>query len=86
MTAQVQSMLEQAKQLTPEERAELANALWDSLDNAERLPPDQVERLWAEEIRRRDDRLQAGEAVSHDADQVLDEIEGELRSMRPTSR
>lgn len=79
-------MLEQAKQLTPEERAELANALWDSLDNAERLPPDQVERLWAEEIRRRDDRLQAGEAVSHDADQVIDEIEGELRSMRPTSR
>jgi len=56
--------------LTPDERIELAEQLWDSLDVAKLAPtPEQ-----AAELRRRRAELQADGDLGEPAEQVLDEI------------
>jgi len=63
-----------------EDRANVAAELLRSLDEAEHtLPPETVERLWAEEITRRAERAIRGESVGRDADVVLNSVESKLR-------
>jgi hypothetical protein len=63
-----------------EDRANVAAELLGSLDEAERsLPPDEVERMWADEITRRAERAIRGESVGRDAHVVLNSIESKLR-------
>ena len=53
MSVQAQAILEQALRLSADERAHLADELQRSLeDGASGLPPDEVARLWNEEIKR----------------------------------
>lgn len=73
-------MLADALRLPLVDRAELASALLRSLEDEEgRLPPGDVERLWATEISRRAERAVRGESVGRDPDAVLDAIEAKLR-------
>jgi hypothetical protein len=61
-------VLEHALRLPIEDRANVAAELLRSLDEAERsLPPDEVERMWADEITRRAERAIRGESVGRDA-------------------
>lgn len=54
MSAQAQAILEQARRLSADERANLADALQRSLEESTSdLPPDEVARRWNDEIDRR---------------------------------
>ncbi|MDB4964286.1 MAG: hypothetical protein JWP01_4285 [Myxococcales bacterium] len=73
-------VLEEALRLPIDERADVAAELLRSLDEGEStLPPEEVERRWAEEITRRAERAVRGESVGRDADEVLSSIESKLR-------
>ncbi|MBL1263956.1 addiction module protein [Candidatus Methylomicrobium oryzae] len=60
--------------LSPQERAELAEQLLSSLDT---LTEAEVEQLWFQEVARRADELDRGEAVRIPAD----EVDREARSL-----
>lgn len=61
---------EQARQLSAEDRARLAEAMLESLLE----PPDpEIEAAWDREIERRLARLDSGEAKTYPADEVLAE-------------
>jgi len=58
MTEKSQVVLEEALKLTPTERAEVAEQLIASLDEA---PETDVERAWQEEIQKRLQQIERGE-------------------------
>jgi predicted kinase len=70
MNSRVRKLAEQARQLSPEEQAELLDLLL--VMSTEKTP--EWEQAWAEEIERRVDRLNRGEAVLYDAEEVLAEL------------
>jgi hypothetical protein len=77
---QARQVLEEALRLPIDERADVAAELLRSLDEVESpLPPEEVERRWAEEITRRAERAARGESVGRDANEVLSSIESKLR-------
>ena len=79
----VHAVLEQAKQLTAEERIEVARELLASVDEDEESgTPEEIEAAWDEEIRRRDEQVLAGGGGAHDADDVLAEAERLIRAKR----
>ena len=87
MSAQAQAILEQALRLSADERADLAHALQRSLeDGASNLPPEEVARLWNEEIERRlaraRERVARGEPTGRNADEVYADAEAKLQSIR----
>jgi putative addiction module component (TIGR02574 family) len=59
-------------------RASLARALIESLDES---ADENIEALWADEIRRRDDDLRSGKAAARSVDQVLHDARERLRCM-----
>ena len=59
MTPDATELLKRALALTPEERAELAGSLLESLDDAHE-DPEAVEAAWSEEIARRIEDLDSG--------------------------
>ena len=61
------------------ERARLAHRLLVSLDEESEEDPAEVERAWAEEIRRRVDELDAGTAELIPADEVFAELRARPR-------
>ena len=89
MSAQAQAILEQALRLSADERADLADALQRSLeDEASGLPPDEVTRLWNDEIKRRlaraRDRVVRGEPLGRSADEVYADAEARIQAIRAT--
>ena len=60
MTHDATELLKRALALSAEERAELADSLWESLDDAQD-DPEVVEAAWNEEIARRIEELDSGE-------------------------
>ncbi len=68
-----QDLLDQALQLSPDERAVLAANLWASLETDS---DPTVEAAWADEIRRRLKRIESGE----DQPVPWEEIRGRLRA------
>jgi len=87
MSAQAQAILEQALRLSADERAHLADALQRSLeDEASGLPPDEVTRLWNDEIKRRlaraRDRVVRGEPLGRSADEVYADAEVRIQEIR----
>ena len=89
MSAQAQAILEQALRLPADERADLADALQRSLeDGASGLPPDEVARLWNEEIKRRlaraRERVARGEPTGRSADEVYADAEARIQAIRAT--
>ncbi len=88
MSARAQAILEQALRLSADERANLADALQRSLEEggASNLPPEEVARLWTEEIERRLDRARErvarGEPTGRSADEVFADAEAKIESIR----
>ena len=77
---QARKVLATALRLPVADRAEVAAELLRSLDDDEsHLPPEEVERLWVEEITRRAQRARRGESVGRDADTVVAAIEAKLK-------
>jgi hypothetical protein len=80
VSQQARQILEDALRLPVQDRADVAAELLRSLDDAEQtLPPEEVERRWAEEITRRAERAARGESTGRDANDVLNRLESKLR-------
>jgi putative addiction module component (TIGR02574 family) len=77
VTTKAEELLREALSLPVGQRAELAAELLASLDEAED-DPEIVEAEWAEEIRRRVDALEAGEARTEPWEIVRQRIENKL--------
>jgi putative addiction module component (TIGR02574 family) len=71
MTDKTQAIVEQALKLSPTERADVAEQLLASLDEA--LDSD-VEKAWQEEIQRRLQQVERGEVELIDSDTVMAEL------------
>lgn len=71
MTDKTQAIVEQALKLSPTERADVAEQLLASLDEA--LDSD-VEKAWQEEIQRRLQQVEHGEVELMDSDTVMAEL------------
>jgi putative addiction module component (TIGR02574 family) len=74
MTRTVIDFLAEALELPPDERAQIAAELLESLDYAK----EDVEAAWAAEIQRRVAQARAGELESTDWRTVLDRVEREV--------
>lgn len=64
----------EAMRLTPQERADLADKLWVSVDT-----PEEVAAAWDAEIARRIARLDSGEVETIPFEQVMSELRAKLR-------
>ncbi len=69
MPTPIEQIRAEAMKLSPEERAELAEMLWLSVDSAE-----EVEAAWDEEIARRIRQIDAGEVECVPWDTVMAEL------------
>jgi Putative addiction module component len=76
MTATVKALLEQAMQLSPEERAEVANALDGLRADAPALSPEDLAAAWRPELDRRREELERGEVETVDAREAIAGISG----------
>lgn len=65
-------VLEEALALPPEERAELAERLWTSLEPSSE-EQERIDRLWAEEVEARLDAYERGEIEAIPAEQAIAE-------------
>jgi hypothetical protein len=87
MSAQAQAILEQALRLSADERANLADALQRSLESggASNISPEEVARLWNEEIERRlaraRERLARGETAGRTADEVHADADARIQAI-----
>ena len=75
MTNTATTLLEKVLNLPHEDRAEIAARLLESLDNAER---DGVDEAWSQEIDRRCEALDRGEAVTSDWNEFRARIERDV--------
>jgi putative addiction module component (TIGR02574 family) len=78
----VDELFEQAMALTPEQREELADRLYQSTlpeVPGDGVSPEEWERCWAEEINRRIEEYERGEADGQD----IDEFMAEMRAKYP---
>jgi putative addiction module component (TIGR02574 family) len=66
----VAELAQRGRALEPKDRERLVDLLLDSLADA---PDPEVEEAWRQEIRRRVAAYERGEAVLHDADEVMAE-------------
>ena len=71
MTTATQSILKQALNLNPVERAELIEELFHSFD---KVHDDKIDRLWANESEARIDAYEAGKINSDSAKAVFERI------------
>ncbi len=77
MNAHVETLVEQAKALTAQERVELLDALHNLVS-----PPDpEWEAAWAKECEDRCAAIDRGEMPTHDFDEVM--AEARLRLLKP---
>ena len=81
----VDELFEQAMKLSEEERLELADRLHQSVlpdPPGEELSPEEWERVWMEEIKRRSDEVHEGKAETFDAWESLARLRRELEEGR----
>ena len=69
----LQQVAQAAMQLSPDERVDLAEKLWVSVDT-----PEAIAAAWDEEIARRVAQLEAGEVETVPAEQVISELRTQL--------
>lgn len=80
MTAAVKAVIEQAMQLSPEERAEVANALDGMSAEAPALSREDLAAAWRPELDRRRQELERGEVQTIDAREAIAGIRARLRN------
>lgn len=73
MSPTYQQVAQAAMQLSPDERADLAEKLWVSVDT-----PEAIATAWDEEIAHRVAQLEAGEATTVAAEQVIADLRARL--------
>lgn len=73
MSLTYQQVTQAAMQLRPDERVDLAEKLWGSVDT-----PETIAAAWDEEIARRVAQLEAGEVETVPAEQVISELRTQL--------
>ena len=73
MSLTYQQVAQAAMQLSPDERVDLAEKLWVSVDT-----PEAIAAAWEEEIARRVAQLEAGEVETVPAEQVIAELRTHL--------
>ena len=76
MTRETESLEQQARKLDPEERADLALKLIESLDSGE---DENAEELWLDEAERRLADYDAGKIEAIPVDGALEEIEQQVK-------
>lgn len=79
MTAAVKALLEQAMQLSAEERAEVANALDGTSADSPLLSPEAFAAAWRPELDRRREELERGQVTTIDAREAIAAIRARLR-------
>lgn len=77
MSSGAKKILDQALSLPDEDRRRIAEALLASISSA---TAEEIEAAWAAEARARAERLERGETVARDGDEVLAEIRAELQA------
>nr|HEX4316000.1 addiction module protein [Kofleriaceae bacterium] len=80
MTAAVKAVIEQAMRLTPEERAEVANALDGLSAEGSAVSPEGLAAAWRPELDRRRQELELGEVQTVDAREAIAGIRARLHS------
>jgi putative addiction module component (TIGR02574 family) len=70
MAATLEQIVHEALQLTPAQRAEVADILVESLEST---PPDEVQKLWIDEATRRLAEIRSGNVTTIPGDDVLAE-------------
>ena len=73
MSLTYQQVGQAAMQLRPDERVDLAEKLWVSVET-----PEAIAAAWGEEIARRVAQLEAGEVETVPAEQVISELRTQL--------
>ena len=76
MSAAAKEILEAALKLDPAERVHVAELIWESVDAG---PTKDVERLWREELARRRQKIESGQARFFSIDEVKAEAQKILR-------
>lgn len=79
MSRPLEQLEAEALNLPPSDRARLAQRLLASLDDEEAEDPQEVERAWEEEIRRRLNAYHTGEVQTVPASEVLARARARLR-------
>ena len=72
----LQEIEHEALALSPAERAHIAHTLLESLED---LQEDEIERLWLDEISRREDAIDAGHVSLVPADEVFQRLQERFR-------
>jgi putative addiction module component (TIGR02574 family) len=76
MSAAAKQIIEAALKLDPAERVHVAELIWESVDDQ---PAENAEQLWREELARRRQRIDAGQARFFSIDEVKAEAQKILR-------
>jgi len=79
MSANAQRILEEARQLSPDERDWLAERL---LIKDENLSASEVESAWGDEIKRRLDEIDSGAVKMIPGEEVLERMDARLKARR----
>jgi putative addiction module component (TIGR02574 family) len=77
MAATAKEIIEAALKLDPAERVHVAEVIWESVDEDE--PAEDLERLWREELARRRQKIESGQARFFSIDEVRAEAQKILR-------
>lgn len=75
MSATLEQIVHEAMQLSPAQRAELADFLVESLETT---PPDEIQKLWLDEANKRLAEVRAGKVKTVPGDEVLAEARRRL--------
>ena len=76
MSAAAKEILDAALKLDPAERVHVAELIWESVDDQ---PAENAEQLWREELTRRRQKIESGQARFFSIDEVKAEAQKILR-------
>jgi putative addiction module component (TIGR02574 family) len=76
MSAAAKQILDAALKLDPAERVHVAEMIWESVDDQ---PAENAEQLWREELARRRQKIESGQARFFSIDEVKAEAQKILR-------
>jgi putative addiction module component (TIGR02574 family) len=76
MSAAAKQILDAALKLDPAERVHVAELIWESVDGQ---PAENAEQLWREELARRRQKIESGQARFFSIDEVKAEAQKILR-------
>lgn len=76
MTSTAKKILDEALSLPEEDRRRLGEAI---LDSVPRGAPEDTQRAWVDEARRRAEKIERGEAELLDLDEALTDLRADLR-------